>query len=121
MAETLLIGVDGSEGSTRAVQFAAARARLSGARLVVAYVIEWSPYSFMTPEELEERHKRHDEEIAKAQTQVVDPIVASLKDQGLSPTRRASVRPRSRTRRCVPTSRSPRGWWRCTSRLSTPS
>ena len=88
MAENFLVGVDGSEGGTRAVDFAVARAKSSGARLIIAYVIEWSPYSFMTPEELEMRNKRHDEEIAKAQSQIVDPIVASLKSQGLDATGR---------------------------------
>lgn len=83
MTQTLLIGVDGSEGGARAIDFAVERAKASGARLLIAYVIEWSPYSFMTPEELEERHKRHDEEIAKAHAQVLDPIVELLKNQGL--------------------------------------
>ena len=83
MAETFLVGVDGSEGGQRAVDFATARAKSSGASIVIAYVIEWSPYSFMTPEELEERHKQHDEEIAKAKTQVIDALVAAVHAQGM--------------------------------------
>ena len=83
MSEVFLVGVDDSAGSSRAVEFAAECASSSGARLVVAYVIEWSPYSFMTPEELEQRQKQHDEEIQRAQSRIVEPLVASLKQKGL--------------------------------------
>ena len=83
MTDTLLVGIDGSEESQRAASFAAARAKAGKARLVVAYVIEWSPYTFNTPEENEMRHKRREEEIEKAQTQVLDPVVASIKSSGI--------------------------------------
>ena len=69
MADTMLVGVDGSESSRRAVDFAATRAKAGDARLIVAHVIEWSPYTFNTPEENEIRHRRREEEIARAQTQ----------------------------------------------------
>ncbi len=83
MSHCLLAGVDGSECCQRAVEFAADRARASGARLVVAFVIEWSPYTFNTPEENEVRHKRREEEIERARGQVLDPLVASLKASGI--------------------------------------
>jgi len=83
MTDTMLVGVDGSESSRRAADFAAARARAGSARLVVAYVIEWSPYTFNTPEENEVRHKRREEEIERAQTQVLDPLVAELRATGI--------------------------------------
>ena len=82
MAETLLVGVDGSDGGVRAAEFAAKRAKDGGARLVVAYVIEWSPYSFNTPEENEQRHKRREEEISRAESEVLGPILASLTQGG---------------------------------------
>ena len=84
MTDTLLVGVDGSEGGKRAVVFAADRAKESGARLLVAYVIEWSPYTFNTPEENEVRHKRREEEIARAESEVLVPLVDSLKANGIS-------------------------------------
>ena len=84
MTDTLLVGVDGSEGGARAAGFAAARAKESGARLIVAYVIEWSPYTFNTPQENEVRHKRREEEIARAESEVVQPLVGALKAEGLS-------------------------------------
>lgn len=84
MTKTLLVGIDGSEGGRRAADFAATCAQADNARLMVAYVIEWSPYSFNTPEENEKRHKRREEEIERAQSQVLDPFVASLKSSGVN-------------------------------------
>ena len=83
MNNTYLLAVDGSPGSKKAVAFAAERAKLGGAKLIVAYVIEWSPYSFNTPEENETRHKRREEELDKATQLVVMPVAAELKQQGL--------------------------------------
>ncbi len=83
MTDTFLLAVDGSEPAARAADYAKLRAKAGKAQLVVAHVIEWSPYTFNTPEENEERHKRREEEIARAQSQVIDPLVASLKAEGL--------------------------------------
>lgn len=83
MMDTLLVGVDGSECCRRAIDFAGTQAKAGNARLVVTYVIEWSPYTFNTPEENEVRHKRREEEIERAETEVLDPVVASLKNSGI--------------------------------------
>jgi len=83
MSDSFLIGVDGSAGSRRAVEFAAAQAKAAGARVVAAHVIEWSPFTFNTPEENEQRHRRREEELARAHTQVLDPLVSELKATGL--------------------------------------
>ena len=83
MADALLVGIDGSEGGERAVAFATQRAKDSQARLIVAYVIEWSPYTFNTPQENEERHKRREEEISRAEGEVLKPLLASLGAQGI--------------------------------------
>lgn len=83
MTMTWLVGLDGSDGGRRAVEFAAARARAADTRLVVAYVIEWSPYTFNTPEENEIRHRRREEEIERARTQVLDPILGELRAGGV--------------------------------------
>ena len=83
MTDTLLVGVDGSECGARAAAFAAERAKSGSARLIVAYVIEWSPYTFNTPQENEERHKRREEEISRAESEVLQPLVASLKGSGV--------------------------------------
>ncbi len=83
MTDILLVGIDGSDGGRRAADFAATRAKAGNGRLVVAYVIEWSPYTFNTPEENEKRHKRREEEIERAEARVLDPLVASLKSSGV--------------------------------------
>ena len=83
MTNTFLVAVDGSEGSQRAAEYAAERAKASKAKLILAYIIEWSPYSFHTPEELAERHKRREEEIERAQSSILDPVVISLKDKDI--------------------------------------
>ena len=61
MKQKLLVGVDCSECCERAIDYAAAWAKAVAAPLVVVHVIEWSPYSFNTPMENEERHRRHRE------------------------------------------------------------
>lgn len=83
MKNIFLVAVDGSTGSQNAIDFAAERAKKGGAKIVVAYVIEWSPYSFNTPEENAERHKRREEELERATSTIVDPVAAKLKEAGL--------------------------------------
>lgn len=78
----LIVGIDGSEAGERALTFARQRAKASGAGLTVVFVIEWSPFTFQTPEENEERHKRREEELAVAHERVLDPAVSSLTADG---------------------------------------
>ena len=86
MSSVLMVGVDCSECGGRAVEYAAELARNSKARLYVAHVIEWSPFSFSTVEENFERHKRREEELQRAHSEVIDPIVDRLKAAGLEVT-----------------------------------
>lgn len=83
MTNGLLLAIDGSPGSGKAIDFALERAKRGGDKVTVAYVIEWSPYSFNTPEENEERHKRRNAEIERATKSVVEPVVARLKEAGV--------------------------------------
>ena len=83
MTDTYVVGFDGSPQARRAIDHAAARAKASGAALHLVYVIEWSPYSFHTPDELAERHKRREEELERA-NDVVQPVVDGLAKDGLS-------------------------------------
>ena len=78
MSATYIVGYDGSPASRRAIDFAIAGARLAGASVLVAHVLEWSPYSFLTPEELAERHKRRSEELERARSAVIEPLLGSL-------------------------------------------
>jgi len=83
MSSVLMVGVDGSDCGERAVEFAARRAKNSGARLFITYIIEWSPFTFSTAMENAERHQRREEEIQRAHSEIVDPIVDRLKAEGL--------------------------------------
>ena len=84
MANKILVALDGSDGSKRALSAAAQHARLTDSDLVLAYVIDWSPYSFHTPQELEERHQRRESEIQRANDSVLDPEIAALEAEGIS-------------------------------------
>jgi len=83
MSNKILVALDGSDGSKRALGAAVTHAKLTRSDLVLAYVIDWSPYSFHTPEELEERHQRRESEIQRANDSVLTPEIAALEAQGL--------------------------------------
>lgn len=83
MKNVVLLAVDGSEGSARALNHVLSRAKASGSKVVVAFVIEWSPYSFNTPEENAARHQRRESEIERANSEVVVPALARLADSGI--------------------------------------
>jgi nucleotide-binding universal stress UspA family protein len=83
MSNTVLLAIDGSPGSERALHYAKERAKIGGAKVIVAYVIEWSPYTFNTPEENAQRHVRREEEIEKATTMVVAPSAKLLKSNNI--------------------------------------
>lgn len=86
MSACYIVGVDGSEESIRAAHYALKSALVSGASLNVIHVLEWSPYSFLTPEELEERHRVRGKALKRAEVAIVQPIVKELqvmaKDKG---------------------------------------
>ena len=85
MNDVLVVGFDDTEQAHRAVEFAAERAAKSGASLHLVFVVEWSPYSFHTPEELAERHKRREEELERA-NEIIAPIMKKLSDAGVTAT-----------------------------------
>ena len=80
---TVLVGVDGSDSSRRAMAFACERARQLDLELLVVHVIPWSPYSFNTPTENEHRHAQKQFEIDAAQEQVVKPACALAEEAGV--------------------------------------
>ena len=77
----VLVGVDNSDASKRAVLFARDRAKAIGASLVLAHVIPWSPYSFTTPEENEARPARREAELVAAKEQVLIPASELVGDE----------------------------------------
>ena len=83
MSYKIVVGYDGSDSSSATLDFATGLAKARGGTIVIAHVLEWSPYSFLTPEELEERHKRRGEELERAEKAVLAPVVKKMKDSGV--------------------------------------
>lgn len=83
MSHKIVVGFDGSAGARSALEFATQVAKSQGGSIVVAHVLEWSPYSFLTPTEIEERHVRRTEELERAESAILAPVVAGLKDSGI--------------------------------------
>lgn len=83
MKKNILVAVDGSAGSQRALQAAVDQAQMTHADLLLVYVIEWSPYSFHTPEELAARQSRRESEIKRAKESVLNPEADKLLSSGL--------------------------------------
>lgn len=83
MGEVFVVGYDDAKASDRAVAFAAEGAKASKGEVHLVYILEWSPYSFHTPEELAERHGRREDEIKRA-TALVAPAVDRLKKDGVT-------------------------------------
>jgi nucleotide-binding universal stress UspA family protein len=79
--ESVLVGVDRSEGSRRAVRFALERSRVNSWRMTVAYVINWSQYGFPIPEDNEARPLQRKAELEQAQTEVIDPLLEWIKSE----------------------------------------
>lgn len=84
MKNTCLVAIDDSEGSRRALGHAIERAKISGAELILAHIIDWSPYSFHTPDELAKRHKRREDEISRAESVIVQPAVPEVEAAGVA-------------------------------------
>ena len=83
MSKKILVALDGSDGGKRALAAAVAQAKLTQGGLVLTHVIDWTPYSFHTPQELEERHKRRESEIERANSIILESEVAALNKEGL--------------------------------------
>jgi nucleotide-binding universal stress UspA family protein len=82
--ERFLVGIDGSDCGDRALQAAARHARAADAELLICYVIPWSPYTFSTPEENAQRHRRREEELNVARTKLLEPRASELEAAGLT-------------------------------------
>lgn len=82
MPDIYLVAYDGSPTARRTAEFAAERAKLANAHLHIVHVLEWSPYSFLTQEELAERHQRRTKELERATKSIVEPLVNELTAAG---------------------------------------
>lgn len=78
-----IVGVDKSDASTRAMDLAVDWATFYKASLVVVHVINWSPYSFNTPEANESRAVERERETKMATAEILDPMVKIAADAGV--------------------------------------
>jgi nucleotide-binding universal stress UspA family protein len=78
--EVFVVAYDGTD--LHPVDFAISRAAREGARLLIVHVLEWSPYSFLTTEELAERHKLRQQELARADQSIMTPILKRARGAG---------------------------------------
>ena len=83
MSDKILVAIDGSDGGHRALNAAVQHASLTNSDLVLTYVIEWTPYSFHTPEELAERHQRRESEIERAHESILSSERAVAISEGI--------------------------------------
>jgi len=83
MSDIFVVAYDGSPASGRALDFAVSEAGHLGASIVVAHVLEWLPYSFLTARELEERHRRRSEELERARKDFLEPLLSHYVDSGV--------------------------------------
>lgn len=82
---SIVVGLDGSDPGEKALSYAKNLARLIGVcELKLVFVIEWTPYSFHTPEELAERHKRREQEIEQARAHVLMPAAEKAAAEGFT-------------------------------------
>lgn len=80
--DIFLIAYDGHDRPV--VDYAIALARKQSARLYIVHVLEWSPYRFLSPQEVAERHKYREQELAKANSEVLAPVLEHVRKSGLT-------------------------------------
>ncbi|MFV0433305.1 MAG: universal stress protein [Leucobacter sp.] len=81
--ESVIVGVDSSESSKRALWFALRRAHINEWRVLVVHVINWSPYSFPTLEENEKRPVTRKKQLKAARKEIIDPLLEQAAGEGL--------------------------------------
>lgn len=83
--DSVLVGVDRSDGSRRALRYALNRARVNSWQVTVANVINWSRYStFHTHEDNEMRPVKSKQEIERAQAEIIDALLSEAMAEGLT-------------------------------------
>ncbi len=77
MSRTIIVGLDDSNNSQRAIDFAKQFVDADTV-IALAFVIEWSRFSFNTAEENAVRHKRREEELQRAHESILKPAADQL-------------------------------------------
>ena len=80
--ETYVVAYEGDDRSV--LDFAIKRAKSNDARVHIVHILEWSPYSFLTQEELAERHTRRKQELARAEESILAPALSHAREAGVA-------------------------------------
>ena len=80
---SILIGIDSSDASNRALALGLRLATWANAKVLIVHAIPWSPYSFQTNEENEFRAGERVHEIEAATTQLLEPALAKAETAGV--------------------------------------
>lgn len=80
----VLIGIDSSEASDRALRCGLEIAAAEKVPVLIVHAIPWSPYSFTTAEENDQRAAVRDRELAAAQQQLLGPALARAAQAGVT-------------------------------------
>ncbi len=78
-----VVAYEGNQDGTRVLDYAIRQASRSGASLNIVHILEWSPYQFLTNEEIEERHRRRGEEMKRAQDALLQPALDKAGQAGV--------------------------------------
>lgn len=81
--EIFVVAYEGGDDGGRVLDYAIARAAREDAALLIVHVLEWSPYKFLTAEELSERHARRKTEMIRAEEAILAPAVAKAAAAGV--------------------------------------
>ncbi|MEZ5464734.1 MAG: universal stress protein [Lysobacteraceae bacterium] len=84
MSETIIVGIDGSEGSQRALDYAITAAQQAGEKLVIVSVIPHSPHAFMSVREMEGNESWRKQQTAHAENEVLAPAKAKADAANIS-------------------------------------
>ncbi len=83
MSNIVIVGIDGSDGSQRALEFAIGRASAGTHSLLLACIIPHSAHAFLTMDELTRNDSWRREQQAKAQSQITEPALAKAQAAGV--------------------------------------
>jgi len=83
MSRTILVGLDDSNNSQRAVEFAKQFVD-DDTVIALVFVIEWSRFSFSTVEENAQRHRRREEELQRAHEMVLKSAAERLQQDNIA-------------------------------------
>jgi nucleotide-binding universal stress UspA family protein len=83
MSNIVIVGIDGSDGSQRALEFAIARARAGSHSLLLACVIPHSTHAFLTMDELTRNDAWRREQQERARSKIIEPALAKVREAGV--------------------------------------